>query len=181
MKFHEISLHEISDRDFHPSIAVERWPLAASTTPADRHLSRRCSQMAILGIAPSERLHRSRVRPLYTAVHSVLLESVALSRSQLAPRKLNSVKVLHTLLPFCRRRQISPTRGNRARLAALARSPRDSEQPGPPGRTSFAKRGDSTFCAAGQAVAAAAGSGGGVTMKVWGQCTIVRPARGERG
>ena len=49
------------------------------------------------------------------------------------------------------------------------------------GRTSFAKRGDSTFCAAGQAAAAVAGSGGGLTMKVWGQCTIVRPARGERG
>ena len=29
--------------------------------------------------------------------------------------------------------------------------------------------------------AAVAGSGGGVTMKVWGQCTIVRPERGERG
>ena len=76
---------------------------------------------------------------------------------------------------------LAKTRGNRARLAALARSPRDSEQPGPPGRTSFAKRGDSTFCPAGQAVAAVAGSGGGVTMKVWGQCKIVRLARGERG
>ena len=46
---------------------------------------------------------------------------------------------------------------------------------------SYWKLGDSTFCAAGQAAAAVAGSGGGVTMKVWGQCTIVRPARGERG
>ena len=42
-----------------------------------------------------------------------------------------------------------------------------------------AKRGDSTFCAAGQAAAAAAGSGGGVRMKVRAQCKIVRPARGE--
>ena len=71
---------------------AERWPLATPTKPAGQHLSRRCSQMAILANPLSDRVHRSRVCLMYNAVHSVLLESVALSRSQLEPRKLKSVK-----------------------------------------------------------------------------------------
>ena len=80
--------------------AAERWPFAAPHHACRPTPSRRCSQMAILGIPPSERLHRSRVCPLYTAVHSVLLESVALPRSQLGALKTKKVKVPCGLLPF---------------------------------------------------------------------------------